>query len=395
MRKVGCLGQVLVVEDAYRQENVSVTACLEEPTMAQYIFVGCDLHDRNLVLQYAVDSEDPQRRSFHNTRTGRTALIAWLTRLKRSARASTAVFAYEASGQGFVLSDELTAASIVCHIIPPTRVPRSAHDRKKKNDSKDALRMLGMLRNHYLAGDELATVWVPDMETRDDRELTRGRLDLTKQSTSVKAKVRTLLKRHGIEKPASVGKTAWTKAHRRWMHDLVKSSSQLGQWGAFRLESLLRQLDRIEAEVTLFDAAIEALAQTERYARAVAKLTAPRGLSLMTAMVFLTELGDPTRFANRRKLAAYLGLVPSKHDSGETTGRHGHITRQGSGRIRHVLCQAAWAWVRLNPSVKDDYLRLVAKNPKKKKIAIVAIMRRLAIRLWHWAVETYAPAAAQ
>lgn len=361
--------------------------------MAQYIFVGCDLHDRNLVLQCAVDTEDPQRRSFHNTTAGRKALIAWLGRLKRSARATTVVFAYEASGQGFTLSDELIAAGIVCHIIPPTRVPRSPHDRKKKNDSKDALRMLSLLRNHYLAGDELPSVWVPDMETRDDRELTRGRLDLTKQLTAAKAKVRTLLKRHGIEKPESVGKTAWSKRHRRWMHALVKSSPQLGQWGAFRLESLLRQVDHIEAEMALFDAAIEALAQTERYARAVAKLTAPKGVSLMTALVFLTELGDPTRFANRRKLAAYLGLVPSKHDSGETTERHGHITHQGSARVRHVLGQAAWAWVRLNPSVKRDYARLVAKNPKKRKIAVVAMMRRLAIRLWHWAVETYVPAA--
>ena len=129
----------------------------------------------------------------------------------------------------------------------------------------------------------------------------------------------------------------------------------------------------------------------------MAEITKPKGISLTTAMVFLTELGDPTRFANRRKLAAYLCLVPSKHDSGERAEHHGHITHEGSGRVRHVLGQAAWASVRLNPGVRRVYDRLVAKNPKKRKIAIVAVMRRLAIQLWHRALEAHGtptPAAA-
>jgi len=61
------------------------------------------------------------------------------------------------------------------------------------------------------------------------------------------------------------------------------------------------------------------------------------------------------------------------------------------------LGQAAWASVRLNPGVRRVYNRLVAKNPKKRKIAIVAVMRRLAIHLWHRALEAHGeptPAAA-
>ena len=370
--------------------------------MAQYIFVGCDLHDQNLVLQWAVDADDPQRCSFQNSVRGRKALVVWLRGVKRSVMATTVVLAYEASGQGFVLSDQLTGAGFWCHIVPPTKMPRSAHDRKNKSDANDALRLLSLLRNHYLAGDALPSVWVPDLATRDDRELTRGRLDLSRQLTAAKAKVRSLLKRHGIEKPESAGKTAWTKKHRRWMRSLLGSCTQLGPGGAFRLESLLRQVEQIEGELALFEAAVEALAHDERYAKAVAEITKPKGISLTTAMVFLTELGDPTRFANRRKLAAYLGLVPSKHDSGERTERHGHITHEGSGRVRHVLGQAAWASVRLNPAVRRVYDRLVAKNPKKRKIAIVAVMRRLAIHLWHRALEAHgtptpapAPAAPQ
>jgi transposase len=48
-----------------------------------------------------------------------------------------------------------------------------------------------------------------------------------------------------------------------------------------------------------------------------------------------------------------------------------------------MLCQASWVHVRHDPQAKQFYQQLVSRNPKKKKIAIVAVMRRLAVRLWH------------
>jgi len=59
-------------------------------------------------------------------------------------------------------------------------------------------------------------------------------------------------------------------------------------------------------------------------------------------MVFLTEMGDLRRFRNRKKVGAYLGLVPTSNESGENTDHKGHITHQGPARLRKVLCQAAW-----------------------------------------------------
>ena len=84
---------------------------------------------------------------------------------------------------------------------------------------------------------------------------------------------------------------------------------------------------------------------------------------------------------------AYLGLVPSSQESGEADDRKGHITRQGSGCLRWALCQAAWAAVRSNPAVREIYERLLAKNPKKKKISLVGVMRRLAVTMWHRGLE--------
>jgi transposase len=94
-------------------------------------------------------------------------------------------------------------------------------------------------------------------------------------------------------------------------------------------------------------------------------------------------MGDLSRFSNRKQIGAYLGLAPSSNETGETGDRKGHITHQGSARVRYILCQMVWNRMRFDPDEKAAYERIVAKNPKHKKIAVVAGMRRLAIKMWH------------
>jgi hypothetical protein len=125
----------------------------------------------------------------------------------------------------------------------------------------------------------------------------------------------------------------------------------------------------------------------------VRRLLELEGVGVLTAMVFLSEIGDVTRFKNRRQIAAYLGLAPTAHESGQANDRKGHITRQGSARLRAVLCQASWNRVRFEPREKEIYARIKAKNPKAKKKAVVAAMRRLGIRMWHTAMNARAEEA--
>jgi hypothetical protein len=125
------------------------------------------------------------------------------------------------------------------------------------------------------------------------------------------------------------------------------------------------------------------LAKTDRYRGPCAALRELRGVGLVTAMTYLTEMGDLTRFSNRREVAAYLGVCPASFETGEATDRKGHITRQGPGRVRKVLCQAAWAAVRVDEETRQAWERIKGDRPGRAKKAIVAIMRRLAIRMWH------------
>ena len=147
---------------------------------------------------------------------------------------------------------------------------------------------------------------------------------------------------------------------------------------------MLRQIASLEQESKILDKEIERLSDTDRYRLpAEALVVQIKGVGLLTAMVYLTEVGDMRRFNNRKQIGSYLGLVPSSNESGEGCERKGHITREGPARVRKVLCQATWLRVAHEEGEAAVYQRIVKKNPKHKKIAIVASMRRLGVLMWH------------
>jgi transposase len=354
--------------------------------MDKVIMVGCDLHDENLLVQFAEGRGEPETRSFGNTGGGRRAMETMLKKRAEELDGARIVFAYEASAQGFGLYDELTELGIEAHVLAPSLIPRSPNHRTRKTDERDARQVFEVLRAHVLAGNELPEVWIPDDRTRDDRELVRGRLDVTEKVSAVKTQVRTLLKRSGVRKPKDVGR-GWTQRCRAWLGELVKRDGPLRYGARLNLGSLLRQMEALEGEAKSLDEEIAKLAETPRYAEPVRELLKLKGVGVLVAMVFLTEMGDLSRFSNRKQIGAYLGIVPTSDESGETDDRKGHITHQGSPRVRKALCQAVWARVRTDAEEMGVYARIVRRNPKHKKIAVVACMRRLAVRMWHKGLE--------
>jgi transposase len=351
--------------------------------MKKFTLCGCDLHDKSMLLKIACDRDTAQKRSYENTPEGRRAMIAELQRRAAAAGGTQILFAYEASGQGFGLYDELQAVGITCHVLAPTKMECSAKQRSSKTDERDAEQVLEVLRGHYLAGNELPAVWVPDAQTRDDRELVRARLDAQQKCNLVKNQIRALLKRHEVRKPKTAG-GLWGKVYRQWLLALSQCDEPLQHGARQALASLLRQLQHLEEEVVLLDKQLMELSQSERYSHKLQQLVKEfKGVGLLTALVFLTELGHLGRFHNRRQLGGFWGLTPSSNESGETDDRKGHITHQGPPRVRYVLCQAVWNRVRFDPRERAVYERIAAKNPKHKKIAVVAAMRRLGVQMWH------------
>lgn len=350
--------------------------------MEEVVICGTDAHDNSLVNRIGINALEPETRIYSNTRSGRAALFGYLKREATSRGVKRIVLAYEASSLGFGIYDECVAAGIECYVLAPTKMRKSCKDMKRKTDVNDAQLILEILKGHLLAGNELPSIWIPDQQTRDGRELVRCRLDVAQKLTAVKTQIQTLLKRNAVVKPESAG-NSWTKTYRKWLCGLVlRSGAQIA------LSSLLRQIDNAEEEISRLDADVERLSKTDRYAEPVkAVVEQIKGVGLLTAMVYLTEMGDLRRFSNRKKAGAFLGLAPSSKESGEDDDHKGHITHEGPPRVRKVLCQATWCRVRDDAAEKLVYNRLVGKNPKHKKIAVVACMRRLAILMWHIALE--------
>lgn len=109
-------------------------------------------------------------------------------------------------------------------------------------------------------------------------------------------------------------------------------------------------------------------------------MTAP-GVGPVVAACFLLAVRDPTRFDSGRHVGAYLGLVPSLYQSGQTN-RRGRITKRGNRQARWALAIAANALLRSrSPSALRDWGRKLAERVGRKK-AVTAIARKLAAVLW-------------
>src|SRR5689334_19181462 len=192
--------------------------------MNKVIMIGCDLHDTTTALMVADGPGTPVRKGFATA--NRAGMIEWMREFAVQRGAERIVFAYEASGQGFGLYDDLTEAGIECHVLAPTHLPHSAHSRKRKTDDHDALMILDEVRAHVLAGRKLPDVWVPDHQTRDDREAIRLRLDLAAQRTRVKNQIRNLMKRAPLAFPDDFSAAGeWSKRSVAWLRDVAAGTS--------------------------------------------------------------------------------------------------------------------------------------------------------------------------
>jgi transposase len=352
--------------------------------MNQVIIVGCDLHDRSLLLKAACGMEAPHQKSFLNDCQGRQAMLDFLLDFAQQHKADRIVFVYEASGQGYGLYDLLTDQGVECYVLSPSHLPKSAKQKRNKTDAKDAQMLLETARAYVMAGNELPMVWIPPKALRNDRELVRARLETAEAGASVKLKILSLLKRHSRAIPEVYRNNPnWTK---RFLRYLATESQQLPSVVGPVLLSLLARLEVIRQQVTELDRQLRKLSTTERYRVPCEALLKMNGVGLLTALTFLTEMGDLNRFPNRRTIGAYLGLTPAAKESGEASDRKGHITRQGGSRLRKMLCQAAWAAIRRDAAVRTAWERIRGSRPGRGKKAIVAIMRRLGIRMWHVAL---------
>jgi transposase len=134
-----------------------------------------------------------------------------------------------------------------------------------------------------------------------------------------------------------------------------------------------QQAQRMKAE-------LYKLARSAEYRPLVTALSAQSGVGWQSAIRLVLELGDIARFRTTAALPHYLGLTPSQYSSGELDHR-GHTLKCGPGFLRALLLQCAWSAVRQgrDPDLTDRFAKLAPRIGRKR--AIVAVARKLAIKL--------------
>lgn len=339
--------------------------------MSQRIYAALDVHLKLIVAVWQFSRGSRRKLTVETTPEG-------LSKLVNAVGPGEIWAVYEASGSGLEVHDQLTKAGWKVWLLAPTHLPQSTDTRKNKSDERDAHRMLDVLVAHGELGTKLPWVWIPPRKTREDREIVRRRLKLAEKLGQIKNEITGLLRVEAIRKPEDL-KTAWSDKHVAWLRGIAGGiRTPIGMV----LQGLLEEVGFYQEQIARMDQELRKLAEEPEYRAAADRMRELEGVGLLTAMTFLLELGDMDRFKNRRGLARYTGLTPNRYASADVDHK-GHISRMGPYRLRKVLNQAAWAHVRSGGHWTHWYTE-VSKR-RGAKIAIVGLMRKLAIDLWHLA----------
>lgn len=273
---------------------------------------------------------------------------------------------YESGFSGFNLYEKLTGDGFGC-VVTPAHTVRQAKVARVKTDRTDA-RLLA--RN--LEAGTYVVCRVPDRRQREDRQVSRTVSQLQRNIVSVKNQIRRFLEFHGLDDDLPAGR--WRD---RGYHTLDTSS--LPPSLRISLEALLTLLSTLERLHGDLKHELQELSRHRRYQAGVAAKQSCPGVGWLSAIRFTLEWGPMARFSSGDQLASFVGLTASEYSSGERTCR-GHITGQGSSQVRSWLIQCAWRAIRLDPVLQHKFRAVWSSSGSKKK-AIVAVARKLAVRL--------------
>lgn len=247
---------------------------------------------------------------------------------------------------------------------------RASYVRKQKTDRRDASHLLKLL-----VEGRFPRIWVPDRSQRDQRQLLVHRHRLVGMRTRIKTELQHLMLNQGVQKKRQL----WNLSGRAALKKLP-----LEGWTARRREDLLQLLAMLDEQVAGLDEAVSRAAFADAQARLL--MTHP-GVGPVTALAFVTTLGEVSRFPRGKQVASYLGLIPAEHSSGSKR-RLGAISKQGNVFLRTLLVEAAQSAVRHEEGFRKQYRHRCHHKPKG--VAKVAAARKLAVRMY-WMLRTQTP----
>ena len=328
------------------------------------------------------------------------ALLALLARLRgrveRSAGGPVGVVVVQEAGMdGFWLHRLLEAEGVESHVVDPASIAVPRRQRRAKTDAIDGETLLRTLLAWRRGEPRVCAMVVPPTPGEEDRRrLTRERGTLLEERTRHTNRIKGLLAGQGVTDYDPLRKDRLTRL------DALRTGD--GRPLPERLKAeIRREIERVELVASQMavvererDALVGARSDDEP-ATAAAALARLKGIGTEPgSLLWLEALFR--HVDNRRQLAAYAGLAPSPWQSGGTEREQG-ISKAGNRRLRHAMVELAWFWLRHQP---DSALsvwfreRVGRGRGRVRRIAIVALARKLLVALWRYATQGVVPRGA-
>ena len=349
-----------------------------------------------------VDAPGSDKLSRHAVAGGDgAALLDLLARLRTTAERRTGrpvevLVIQEAGLDGFWLHRLLERNGISSHVVDPASIAVDRRHRRAKTDTIDGEMLLRTLMA-WARGERRVCSMVrpPSPEEEDRRRLTRERATLLKERIQHTNRIKGLLYGQGIidydplRKDRLARLDALETGDGRPLPERLKAEIRRE---LERVELVASQIAAVERER---DALIEATSEAAGPGTPAAALARLKGIGgELGALLWLEALFR--RFDNRRQIAAYAGLAPSPWQSGGTEREQG-ISKSGNRRLRHAMVELAWFWLRHQPdSALSAWFRerVGPGRGRVRRIAIVALARKLLVALWRYTTQGVVPQGA-
>ena len=297
---------------------------------------------------------------------------------------------FEAGRDGHWLYRALTAAGYDAYEIEPASVAVDRRARRAKSDGVDVDKLVRTLAR-YVRGelDACRMVVVPTPEEEDAKRPHREYERLVKERTSHGNRAKALLFAQGVRDfdpmaPDRLARLAELAIPPNLKAELARECR--------RLAGIIDDIAQVEAEMAAVvvpakrgRAKSAAVSPPSHVQANAAQLFRLKGIGVHFGAVLAGEV-DHRTFRNRRGVGQYIGLAPSPFQSGDMARDQG-IAKAGNGRARKAMIELAWLWRRHQPdSALSKWFgeRVGDRKGRVKRIAIVAMARKLAVALWRY-----------
>lgn len=304
----------------------------------------------------------------------------------------------EAGRDGFWIHRHLGQAGVDTIVVDPASIEVNRRFRRAKTDRLDALKLLQMLVRHKRGERVWSVLRVPTPEQEDARRRHRERKTLLTEITRESNRIGSALALFGVSLKSFRGLeieklSAWDG------EPLPMNVRSELERALERLRLAQRQLRELETRrrKELKEARIERNRSGSIPAcmHKVIALMALRGIGEQGAQTLVHEFFW-RQFNNRRELGSAAGLTGTPYQSG-SSGRDQGISKAGNPRIRALMVELAWLWLRFQPKSELSLWfqrRWAVGASRQRRVGIVALARRLLIDLWRYVEQGIVPEGA-